>query len=436
MAIKKLLIITYYWPPSGGVGVQRWLHFAMNLKRNGIAPIIYTPANPDFEISDKKLENLSKGIEVIKKEIWEPFGLFHRLTGSKKKGSIQQGLTLEKSKKSLFDSLFVWIRGNLLIPDARVFWIKPSIKFLNRIIQEEEIDCVISTGPPHSMHLIALGLKKNNKDLKWIADFRDPWSDWDILQKLSTGSLAMLRHKYLERQVLTKSDMVLTVSSRLGAALESKVNNKVKVEIVMNGIASNQINDIQIEANDDKFTVGYFGMLNELRNPEKLWEALEKICANHPKFNDRLEIRLGGIVSESILDRIKSSKTLGNKVIFLGYLSHEAVFEEYKRCDVLLLLLNRSDNAKWILPVKFFEYLSARKPILTFGPLESDLGDIISKYHIGEIMSGDDTEIIEPFILNNFEGNYHVDERHFNVLLERHSREHQANELVKLIEKL
>lgn len=436
MVIKKVLIITYYWPPSGGVGVQRWLHFAVNLKKLGIEPIIYTPENPSFEISDKILENVAKDIKIVKSKIWEPFSIFHTITGSKKIGSIQQGLTLEKSRKSILDKLFVWIRGNLFIPDSRIFWVRPSVRFLTKYITDQNIDCVISTGPPHSMHLIALQLKKRIKELKWIADFRDPWSDWDILMKLNTGQLAMKRHRYLETQVLSNANKVISVSKRLGIALESKVQNKIKVDIVMNGVATERIDTTMTKSDNKGFAIGYFGMLNELRNPEKLWIALEKICEENPEFRKNLEIRLGGIVSESILDRIKKSKFLGGKVIFLGYLSHDEVFQEYQQCDLLVLLLNKTDNAKWILPVKFFEYLSAHKPILTVGPEDSDLGDIISNYKIGDIISGEDEEGIKEFVLDNFTGKYETESLHYEELLSKYTRESQAKELADLIDRL
>lgn len=435
MSDKKVLIITYYWPPSGGVGVQRWLHFAVNLQKLGFEPVIYTPSNSQFEIKDENLLKLAQNVKVISQPIWEPFSIFHKLTGSKEKGSIQQGLTLEKPNQSLKDRLFVWLRGNLFVPDARVFWVSPSVKFLKKYIQENQIPTIITTGPPHSMHLIGLGVKSKIKNLKWIADFRDPWSEWDILQKLNTGRLAMNHHKSLERKVLKTADVIMTVSKRLGQSLEQKITKHIAVQIIMNGVASaplNNSNDLKAE----KFVIGYFGMLNELRDPESLWNALEQLCEDRPDFHSKLEIRLGGIVSESIMDRLRKSKFLNDKVMFLGYLSHDDVFMEYKKCNVLLLLLNKSDNAKWILPVKFFEYLSAFRPILTFGPIDSDLGDILIENKIGEMMSGSDLNEIKNFILANFESNYEIDESHFERLLSRHSRESQAAELATLINQL
>ncbi|MEP0369141.1 MAG: glycosyl transferase [Cyclobacteriaceae bacterium] len=432
MSDKKVLIITYYWPPSGGVGVQRWLHFAINLKKMGIEPVIYTPSNPQFEIQDEELLKLASDIEVIKKPIWEPFQLFHKLTGSKNKGKIQQGVVLEKPKKSFKDKLFVWMRGNLFVPDARRYWVKPSVKFLSAYLVDKSIDTIITTGPPHTMHMIGLGLKKSRPMLNWIADFRDPWSDWDILKQLKTGPLAMSWHRRLEKNVLKKATRVITVSKRLGLSLEAKIAKEKEVKVLMNGIDLED-KSISVRPNSKKFTIGYFGMLNELRDPQELWLALERICAENKDFASKLEIRIGGIVSDSIVDRIKSSEYLSPSLNLLGYVPHQEVFRHYQECDVLLLLLNKSDNAKWILPVKFFEYLSAQRPILTFGPDDSDLGDILRENNIGEMMSGEDSNEIAKFILANFTSQYSTEKKDFDQLLASHSRVAHARELADLI---
>ncbi|MEQ9232236.1 MAG: glycosyl transferase, partial [Cyclobacteriaceae bacterium] len=205
---KKVLIVTYYWPPSGGVGVQRWMNYAIQLKRLGWEPIIYTPENPQFELKDASLLEKVKDIRVVKTKIWEPFNFFHRLTGNRNKKSVTQGTVLEKESSSFKDKLFIRIRGNFFIPDPRKFWVKPSIKFLAEFIIAEGIETIITTGPPHSMHLIGRGVKKRT-GVRWLADFRDPWSKWDVLKKLKTSPFGMIKHGRLEKSVLTKADGVI-----------------------------------------------------------------------------------------------------------------------------------------------------------------------------------------------------------------------------------
>lgn len=437
MSGTKILIITYYWPPSGGVGVQRWMHFARNLKERGWEPIIYTPENPQFEVKDEALLEVVKGIQVIQSPIWEPFSIFHKITGNKERGNVQQGLVLEKSKKSWKDQLIVWIRGNLFVPDPRMFWVRSSVRKLNDVVQTAGIQYMVTTGPPHSIHLIGLGVKGKNPAINWFADFRDPWSDWDILPKLNTGRLAMRRHRMLEKQVLQRATRVLTVSKRLQSLFQEKLMDPDKIILLPNGLDIKSLPAVMNQDKpQDKFVVGYFGMLNELRDPTEFWSCLEALCDADPLFASRLEIRLGGIVSAAIQERLLSSPQLGPAVKLLGYLAHQEIFEAYQNCSVLLLLLNKSENAKWILPVKFFEYLSAYRPVLGLGPVVSDLGDLFQNRQIGEMLDPENREAISNFLLANFKEQYPINKQHFDELLNEFSRELQADRLVTLLENL
>ncbi len=393
MPPKKILIVTYYWPPSGGVGVQRWMNFALQLEKKGWEPIILTPENPQFEIKDEQLTSRVKHLETHKVPIWEPFQLFHQITGGKERKNIQQGLVMEKNEKGVKERVAVWIRGNIFLPDPRVFWVRKAANFAIALSKKEKIAAIITTGPPHSMHLVGRRVKRKTR-IKWLADFRDPWSQWDVLGKLNTSDLAMVVHKTLEASVLKKADRVITVSNRLAASFGG-------VEVVNNGVSA-PIGDAE-EVDETYFTIGYFGMLNELRNPKQLWMLLDQMCRENALFASKLRIRIGGIVSESIKTELDKFQKLKSRVQFLGYLSHNQVLKEYQKCNLLLLLLNKSANSQWILPVKFFEYLSAHRMILTLGPRESDLGDILSQRDIGEITSYGDIASMRVFIEDLFE---------------------------------
>src|SRR5687768_13552946 len=186
---KKVLIITYYWPPSGGSGVQRWLKFVKYLRDYGWEPIVYTPSNPESPVNDDSLaKDIPSGITILKTEIREPYGLYKKFIGRKKDEKISAAFLTEKKKPKLAERIAVWIRGNFFIPDARKWWIGPSVSFLSDYLSKNKEDAIVSTGPPHSMHLIALGLKNlpapkeslrtgkaGKLNIKWLADFRDPW---------------------------------------------------------------------------------------------------------------------------------------------------------------------------------------------------------------------------------------------------------------------
>ena len=391
--MKKVLIITYYWPPSAGAGVQRWLKFAKYLPSNAWIPIIFTPQNPSFKVKDISLQrDVSNDLEVYKIPIWEPYSLKDKIFG---KSYDNQSIGIVSKKKSLKNYLLNWVRGNIFIPDPKVFWVRPSVKFLKSKIKEEGIEYIITTGPPHSMHLIGLSLKKIFPKVKWIADFRDPWSQLDLLDEFHLSSYSIRKHQKLEYEVLQNSDLVLTVS-------ESWVNDLKRlgarnVELITNGYDSDDFN-ISTKTNN-KFIIGHYGLLNHLRNPVNLWKCLEKLCNENSNFNSQLEIHLSGNIDSSVLADLMKYSALKNKVKNFGYLSHEKVLEHYHSSNVLLLLLFNSESGKGNYPGKIFEYFAAQKPILAFGPNNSDTQALINKTNSGYYFSYDSQEIKNEILM-------------------------------------
>ena len=371
--MKKVLIISYYWPPAGGSGVQRWLKFTKYLPKNNWRPIIYTPENPYFEIKDEKLlSNVPAEAKIWKTAIWEPYALKDRLFG---KGKKSQSAGVISKKKSLKNKALNWGRGNIFIPDPKVYWVKPSIKYLLKKIMEEGIEHIITTGPPHSMHLIGLGLKRALPQLKWVADFRDPWSELDLLDDFHLSNFTRRKHQKLEKEVLQTADVTLTVSEswtkdlkRLGAE---------RVELITNGYDAEDFN--LTPKTNDKFIIGHYGLLNHLRNPKNLWRELNVLCDEHKEFNLKLEIHFSGNVDGEVIAEIESFSNLKGKVRQLGYLSHAEVLQQYNEASILLLLLFNSKSGVGNYPGKIFEYFAAKKPILAFGPNDSDTEKLLLK---------------------------------------------------------
>lgn len=399
--MKKVLIVTYYWPPSGGGGVQRWLKFSKYLSDFGWEPVIFTPENPDFEVKDTSLlKDVKANIEVIKFPIWEPYHIFRKLTGAKGNNGLKQGQVLEKSQKSLLQRLSIWIRGNFFIPDPRVFWVNPSVKFLTDIQKTNQFDVVITTGPPHSMHLIGYKLKKKT-GLKWIADFRDPWSEWDILQKLKISSPVMALHKKLEKKVLKKADKVITVSENWKKNFEKL--GSANVEVITNGYDPDDFIHLNRETRTKKFRISHIGMINEFRNSIGFKSALNDLCIERKEFFDDLILNFTGIISETFISRLSENSVFSEKIMVTGYLPHEKVQEEMSGSAVLLLLLNQSENAKGHLPGKLFEYLVSGRPILALGPEDSDTAKVIVSTNSGFVCDPDDAQGIKKALLKLFE---------------------------------
>lgn len=393
--MKKVLIITYYWPPAGGSGVQRWLKFSKYLPENGWRPIIYTPDSTSFQIKDEDLiKDIHPEVEVWKSSIWEPYALKDKLFGK----SLSSNAGIIEGKSLLKNKIMNWVRGNFFIPDPKVFWVRPSVKLLSRKIKEERISHIISTGPPHSMHLIGLGLKKRYPSIKWIADFRDPWSELDLLDEFHLSKRSRKKYRKLEKEVLVNANLTLTVSESWAQSFNLLGSKNVK--LITNGFDSE---DFKVkEKNQDKFIIGHFGLLNHLRNPHNLWMSLNDLCESNPEFNDKLEIRLSGNIDEEVLQSITKFFHLKNKVSVLGYLSHREVLTEYNNASILLLLLFNSKSGIGNYPGKIFEYFATNRPILAFGPKESDVERLIDKTNTGIYYDYDDDGNLKENILSMF----------------------------------
>ena len=396
--MKKVLIITYYWIPSGGAGVQRWVKFAKYLRQYGWEPIIYTPENPEYPSIDHSFEkDIPADITVLKTPIWEPYNVYRNLTG-KKNQAINAGFISENKKQGWKDKLSIWIRGNFLIPDPRRFWIKPSVGFLSDYLKENPVDAIITTGPPHSMHLIGMGLKKNFPSLPWVADFRDPWTNIDFYKDLNLTWFADKIHHKLEREVLQKADTVLVVSR--GMEEEFAPMKPKKLQVITNGYDES---DVQVGtlALDGRFSISHIGTLNAARNPRIVWKVLSEICAENVDFKKDLQIQLVGKVDFSVLEDIQSYG-LQEQLLKIDYLSHSEAIAKQNSSQVLMLLINQSGNAKGILTGKFFEYLAAKRPILAVGPTDGDAAVVLNETGAGVIVDFADEQETKTAILNYY----------------------------------
>ncbi|HTB30521.1 MAG TPA: glycosyltransferase family 4 protein [Bacteroidia bacterium] len=446
--MKKVLIITYYWPPSGGAGVQRWLKFTKYLRDYGWEPIIYTPENPESPNNDSSLEkDLPKNLTVIKTKIWEPYNFYKVFIGQKKDQKINAAFLTESKKPKKFEKIAVWIRGNFFIPDARKFWVNPSIKYLQNYIKSNPVDAVISTGPPHSMHLIALGLKRK-LNIPWMADFRDPWTNIDFYSKLMLSSFANRKHKRLELEVLKEADVVTCVgktwldeleelykkgTSPLSTGREgSGVSNKFK--FISNGYDPDDYSDEKVEA-DKKFSIVYIGTLDKSRNPGILWKTLSEIVKKNPEFAKDLQLKLVGKTDIAVTEDIENNGLLPY-MEKIAYLTHAEVTQVQKKSQVLLLLINNTPNAMGITTGKLFEYFAAKRPILCIGPKGGDADKILEETKGGLISGYEDSQTLEANILyfyNKYKQGYLPCE---SVNIEKYSRKMLTGEVAEVLNEI
>ena len=393
--MQKVLIITYYWPPAGGPGVQRWLKFVKYLRDYKIEPVVYIPENPNYPIMDESLlVEVPAGIKIYKKPIYEPYG-FARLFSKKKTKKISAGIINSKNQ-SVIERVMLWIRGNLFIPDARKFWIKPSVNFLVDVIKKENIGTVITTGPPHSLHLIGLELKKRTK-IRWITDFRDPWTSIGYHKKLKLTKTSRTKHKHLEKLVLNEADKII-VTSKTTKQEFTQITQK-PIAVITNGYDTTLGNSVALDVD---FTISHIGSLLTGRNPINLWKALSELIQEYPDFKKRFKLQLAGVISSDVLESIYFYG-LQSYTKLLGYISHDEAIQYQRKSQVLLLIEIDSEETQGIIPGKVFEYMASKRPILGVGPSNWEVGDLIAESKTGKTYTYSQLGELKTTLLQWFE---------------------------------
>jgi hypothetical protein len=423
---KKLLIITYYWPPAGGPGVQRWLKFVKYLPDFDIQPIVYVPENPTYPIVDEGLlSEVSDKAIVLKNKIFEPYQLAGFLSKKETK-KISSGIIPADKKQSFLERTLLWVRGNLFIPDARFLWVNPSVKYLKKYIQEHKIDTIITSGPPHSLHLIGLKLKQS-LNISWYADFRDPWTTIGYHKALKLSSYADKKHKQLEKAVLNGADCIIVTSKTTKA--DFKLLTHTPIEVITNGY---DVENIAKQSLDEKFTMAHIGSFLSDRNPKVLWEVLQELITQNTLFAAHFQLKLIGKISQEILDSI-SNYTLMDYCNNLGYVSHIEAIQHQRKSQVLLLIEIDSPETRSIIPGKLFEYMVSERPIVAIGPKKSDFAEIITSTNTGVFFTYDEKERLKETILSYFELYLEHKLQVYPVGLQQYSRKSLTKQLVSLL---
>ena len=396
--VKKVLIITYYWPPSGGVGVHRCLKFAKYLRDFGWEPVVYTASNAQYAVLDHSNEKeVPKNIEVLKQPIWEPYDVFRKVSGRKPTDSANPTYVRDK-KQSLIDKLSIWIRGNLFIPDARCFWIRPSVKFLSDYLENHSVDAILTDGPPHTNTRIGYLLSKKF-NLPWLADFQDPWTQVDYYPMLKIGKLADRRHHRMEKQVFEQAKKITIASPTWAKDLENIGANNVSP--VYWGYDETDFQR-SVKDDSDNFSVVHAGLLGYDRSPGIFLSVLSDLKKEVPGFAGKLQLNFAGQVDYSVKELVRKYG-LNENFNELGQVSRAQAIELTQKASILLLPLNKAENAKGRIPGKLFECIRARKPILCLGISESDVSKIIEDTKSGVSFEYDEYANIKQFVNERFQ---------------------------------
>ena len=398
--MKRVLIITYYWPPTGGSGVQRWVKFAKYLPSEGWEPVIYTPENPEQLAVDHSLEKeIPENIKVLKTHITEPYELYKKFL--RKSGHTQEAVEVNPvnaQKKSFAQKAAMWVRGNFFRPDPRCLWIRPSVKYLKKYLEEHPVDLIVSTGPPQSMHLIGRRLARET-DIPWIADFRDPWTKIFYFKHLSMTRATQRWHQRMEKKVLDDATAVVAVSPLVQQ--EFQAMTQTPVELITNGYDECDFPHGKCEeatgGADRNFVITHTGLFAADGNPTTLWKVLADKCSKDDNFKKLLKIKLIGKTDEQIISSIKEAG-LEENLIYLGYQPHAVAVEEQRRASLLILPLRKEPEYKAVLPGKLFEYLASWRPVLGIGQPDGAMSMILNTTKTGIVLNWEDSKSITRFI--------------------------------------
>lgn len=429
MSMKRVLIITYYWPPSGGSGVQRWVKFSKYLPSQGWQPVIYTPENPDMPSIDQSLYSDIPGeAEIIKRPITEIYSIYRRISGNKGGGEVNP---INSQKKTLKQKLMLAIRGNLFIPDPRISWLRPSVRFLKKYLREHPVDVIVSTGPPHSMHLIAREVSKAT-GIPWVADFRDPWTRMFYFKHLALSDWARKKHEKLEKMVLDDASAVVAVSPLVQEEFKTMTGNRI--ELVTNGYDPEDFG--QVVEPDGYFNIVHTGLFASDGNPETLWKVLSDLCREDARFADQLRIRLVGKNDTMILDSIHAAG-LERNLVDLGYRDHTVAVREQMGSTMLILPLRKEPEYRATLPGKLFEYLGSQRPVLGIGQTDGAMARILADTGAGETFEWDDEAGIRTYVLKRWEKFLAGDDDSVpDNNIEQYSRKATARKMAALLESL
>lgn len=430
--MKRVLIVSYYWPPSGGAGVQRWVKLSKYFAQLGIIPYVVTvdPAKASYALLDPTLVNdVDPQVKLTKTGTLEPYGIYKAIT--RKKEIPFGGFSNDDKQKPKFTQrLSRFIRGNLFLPDARVGWNRYAYKACCRLIESEKIDAIITTSPPHSTQLVGLKLKKKY-GLPWMADLRDPWTDIYYYDKLFLTGFSRSRDAAMERKVLENSDAVVVVSAdiRRSLLLKSEGLKAENFHVVPNGFDKSDFANVEAEAREKDFVISYTGTLTNDYRLEGFLEAIE----NLKKSGEPIRLHITGSMPEPI--RAKIEAALPGKVRFRHHVSHHQAIAQMKAADALLLVIPDAKGNKGILTGKLFEYLASLRPILCIGPVDGDAAAIISSCGSGETFAYEDGKGMTAFLQKELEA-WKKPDSIFNgneSVINTYSREEQARQLIGIL---
>ncbi|MCS7013636.1 MAG: glycosyltransferase [Chloroherpetonaceae bacterium] len=399
--MKHLLIVAYYFPPSGGPGVQRVLKFVKYLREFEVRPVVLTVENGDFPVRDESLlSEIPPDVKVYRTPIFEPYRIYRKLTGKPADAPVDvNNIPKPGERRTLAEHFAEFVRSNFFIPDARIGWLFYATAQGRKIIEQEAIDCLYSSSPPYTCALIARSLKRQT-GLPWIAGFRDPWTGF-----LSTPvryGLAKKIDEHLERSVYAECDRLEVAWAGIGKDFQKKYPdiNAEKIVHIENGFDEADIPDLRFPRNE-KFTVCYTGSMYGKRSPEQFLTAVRSLVQQGKVDVEKIELKFIGRFGANILPLFEEP-TLKPSIVVKPYMPHSESIRELLSADVLLLVVDESTDSAEIVPGKVYEYLGTKRPIIALAP-DGAIAMLIRETNAGIVAHFHDQNAIEQAFLHYYE---------------------------------
>lgn len=427
----KVLIVSYYWPPSGGSGVQRWMYFTKYLQSFGIEPIIVTidPKSASYNTFDESLLKEVSSVRTIHTQGgFQILKLYSFLKSGSANKKIPTG-NLGSKAPSFFDKIASKVRANYFIPDARVSWNKKALPEIQKIIKEEGIDLFITTGPPHSTHLLGLAVRKSFPSIKWIADFRDPWREVYYNNLFKRSKKSDEKDALFEKEVIEKSDIILTVGPSMAELLSSKTSNPSKVKYILNGFEASKIDGLTRQKHPD-FTITHVGVWTLQQPFQEVADALQQVLKDHSDW--KINFRLVGNIHEDIFQALQEVK--GLTVELVGKVDHQTALQEMMNADVLLNCLANMEQSKLLISGKLMEYLATGNNTIIIGNPEGDAAHLAKPIPNAEVVSPNDINSLKIIFEKFYSAGRANHQPHPSIY--NYTRENTAKELKELIENL
>ncbi len=397
--MRNVLFISYYFPPSGGPGVQRSLKFVKYLEEFGWRPTVLTvrPEQASYPDLDPDLmDELPVSLRVERTSAWDPYALYAHLLGRSKDDTISVGF-LGEAETNLRQRIARWVRANLFLPDARVGWVPFAAARAHALLEHGAFDAVLTTGPPHSTHLVGLVVRLLH-ERPWLVDLRDPWTGIDYYADLPMTAPARAVDAWLEGLVLRHATAGTVVSESMGRNVRARVPLPLKV--IENGFDPSDFEHVDATPAPDRFVIGHVGNLNQARNPEALWKALAEIRPQQTMPELRLE--LTGNVEPAVLDAA-SAYGLEPLIDTFPYVPHQAAVERMHRATVLLLAINRVEGAEGIATGKLYEYVASGRPVIGIGPPAGDAARVLGETDAGRMFGFDDVAGVHAYLRASYD---------------------------------